>query len=261
LEKALRFGNQYQQQKASSQHSLFGEEVMVAAVADPEIPMGEPWTRSEMLDKELEVTGMYISGHPLDDYRLELSQLCKPVSDIEQFVGKDIRVGGMVKSIQHRSTKTGKGFGLFALEDFSGSYGLALFGESYINFKNYLEDGLPVLVSGRYQSRYARNPAEEQRMEFQVTHIELLSSAREKYALGIELILPASEVDDPLIDAIEALLKSNPGNHQVKMVLLDRQDKLSIAFNCRKYLINLSNEFVKAIERLQVNYKLIPKRT
>lgn len=261
LEKALRFGNQFQQQKAASQHSLFGEEVMIAAVADPEIPQGEPWSRSEMLDKELEVTGMYISGHPLDDYQLELSQLCKPVSDIEQYVGKDIRVGGMVKSIQHRSTKTGKGFGLFTLEDFSGTYGIALFGESYINFRNYLEDGLPVLVSGRYQARYSRNPDEEQRMEFQVGHIELLSSARDKYSLGIELALPASEVDEALIDAVENLLKANKGNQQVKMVLLDRQDRLSVSFNCRKYLVTLSNEFIKGIEQLQVNYKLIPKRT
>lgn len=247
IERAVRFGNQYQQQKQSSQHSLFGEEVMVATVNEPAIPDGEPWSFTEMLDKELDVTGMYISGHPLDAFRLELEQMCTPVSDIEKRKNTELKVGGMVKRPERRMTKKGRPFGMFELEDFSGSARLFLFGEPYLKLQHLLVDGQPIMVLGKYQQRKYK---EEEDYEFNIVNIELLHDAREKYANGIKLYLPLSQVNEAMIHRLDEILGRHKGDTPVGIRVVDYLDKYEVAFICRKHMINLSNECIADLEAI-----------
>lgn len=247
IERAVRFGNQYQQQKQSSQHSLFGEEVMVATVNEPAIPNGEPWSFTEMLDKELDVTGMYISGHPLDAFRLELEQMCTPVSDIEKRKNTELKVGGMVKRPERRMTKKGRPFGMFELEDFSGSARLFVFAESYLKLQHLIVDGQPIMVIGKYQQRKYK---EEEEYVFNVVNIELLHDAREKYANGIQLYLPLRQIDEGIIDKLDKILGRHKGDKPVGIRVVDYLDKYEVAFICRKHMINLSNECIADLETI-----------
>lgn len=248
IERAVRFGNQFQQQQQSNQHSLFGEEVMVATVNEPVIPDGEPWTFTEMLDRELDVTGMYISGHPLDEFRLELDQMCTPIPEVEQRKNQELKIGGMIKNPAKRVSQKGRPFGIFELEDFHGSIKLFLFGETYLKLQHLMEDGQPVMVIGKYQQRKYK---EEEDYEFNVVNMELLAEAREKYASGLTLELPLSGVDTNLVDQLDTVLTEHKGPTPVRLKVVDLLDKYEVDFICRKHLVELTNEFVQALEKVE----------
>lgn len=247
LERAVRFGNQYQQQLQSNQNSLFGEEVMVATVNEPIIPEGEPWSFTEMLDKELEVTGMYISGHPLDEYRIELMQMCTPVSDIEVRKNIELKVGGMMKRPEKRMTKKGRPFGVFELEDFSGSIKLFLWGETFLKLQHLMTDGEAIMVMGKYQQK---KYSEDEEYEFNVVNMELLHEAREKYANGIKLFLPVIDISEEMIDRLDQVLNRHKGATPVRFSLVDQLDKYKVEFICRKHMINLTNECIADLETI-----------
>ena len=141
IEKAIRFGNKYQENKNSAQISMFGEASDVQ-FDEPIIPDCEPWGIMEKLSKEKEVIGMYISGHPLDDYKVEMKYFCNaPVSAFsnnEEILNKDLTIGGIVTDVQHRISKNGKGWAAFTIEDYSESHEFRMFGEDYLKFKHFL---------------------------------------------------------------------------------------------------------------------------
>lgn len=256
IEKAIRFGNQYQQQQQSNQHSLFGEEVMVATVKEPEIPEGVPWPFSQLLENELEVTGMYISGHPLDAYLLELDQLCIPITEIEQNKQREIRIGGMVKRPVQKVTAKGRPFGIFELEDFYGTQRLFLFGENYLKFKHLLVDGEPIMVSGVFQPRKYK----EDEWEFNINAIESMDGARHRYASGILLDVNLLDLNEEAVNALAATLEAHQGNTPVRIRLVDTLEHYDIEFICRRFLVELSNELMDALDDLEPwQYTIITK--
>lgn len=254
LETAIRFGNQYQQQKISAQNSLFGEDVLVATVSDPKLPVATKWTIVDLLKNELEVTGMYISGHPLDEYKLELRHFCVPVSEIENLKNKEIKIGGIVKNYNKRVDKRGRQFGLFEIEDYSGSTRMALFSDNFIKFANYVEnDGIALLISGKYKLRYRS----EDEYEFQPTLIELMETTREKYGKELELSFGLSDLSNEMIADLETLLGKHKGKVPVNICIVDQLEELEVTFMSRKFLVELNNEFISSLNKMStINYAL-----
>src|SRR5690554_3777892 len=140
LEKVIRYGARHQENVNSAQVSLFGDSSDVQ-IPEPVVPSAEEWGAMEKLAREKEVVGIYISGHPLDDYKYELKYFCNTnlskIRDLNSLLGKQVSVGGIITNVEHRITKTGKGWGFITLEDYEGSYDFRFFGEDYLKFKMY----------------------------------------------------------------------------------------------------------------------------
>ncbi|MDX5417630.1 MAG: DNA polymerase III subunit alpha, partial [Hymenobacteraceae bacterium] len=154
LEKAVRYGNSYQAEQQAAQQSLFGGSAAVAAPL-PKIPEVPVWTQAEMLRREKEVVGFYMSGHPLDQFKLEIDSYCTcPLDKIEEYKNRDVNVAGMVTDVVIRTAKNGNPFALFTIEDYDTSMQMALFGEDYVKFSPYLKMGLYLFIRGKVQLRY-----------------------------------------------------------------------------------------------------------
>lgn len=256
IEKAIRFGNAYQESKNASQHSLFGEASSTQELPEPALPNCEPWLKIDELKKEKEVVGIYISGHPLDEYKIELENFCNTqLSDLKElanFRGKDIAIAGIVSESNHRISKTGKPFGSFGIEDYEGSFQFALFSEDYLKFKHFMEFGSFVFIKGKVQSRYNQSD----QLEFKVQQVQLLQEVREKMSQQVTLKVPAGAISPDFTQRLTQLLKDHTGKCRLRITLLDQEDKISIDLSSQ-FKVNPSNEMLKALQTLpEVQFKL-----
>ena len=141
IEKALKFGSKFQENKNSAQVSLF-ENSDEVQLQEPNIPHCDPWPNLEELKLEKEVVGIYISGHPLDDFKTPIKHFCNApldvLKDLNSLINKELRIGGIIGEVEHRISKNGKGWARFTVEDFTDSYDFRIFGEEYLKFKHFL---------------------------------------------------------------------------------------------------------------------------
>ena len=158
LEKIIKHGNNIQERQNASQVSLFGgmDEIQMPTI---ELPKCETWTKIEQLKNEKTVTGFYMSGHPLDDYRIEMENFCdiqigQISTNQKAYKNKNITLAGMITSVTHRTTKSNKPFGTFTIEDFDDSMQLAIFSEEYLKLRHFLVEGNFVLIKAKVQNRY-----------------------------------------------------------------------------------------------------------
>ncbi|MFN8277633.1 MAG: DNA polymerase III subunit alpha [Chitinophagales bacterium] len=247
IDKAIRYGNSEQSNKAMNQSSLFGGAGHSESV-EPKVENREEWPFLEKLKLEKEVVGIYISGHPLDSYRLEIQTFTScPLSQLVEFKDKDIRVAGIVTSAQHKIAKNGNPFGSFMLEDYEGNFEFVLFGKQYIEFKNYMEAGRLLYISGRYQQRFNQ----PDNYEFRITKIDLLPDVRAQYTKRVTLTLQAASITDSFTEALHEVLKKYPGKLPVNMKLVDEEEKISVTGPARKISVDASNEFLSALKELE----------
>ncbi len=233
IERIIAFGNQYQTNKELSRNSLFGDSVM-PEIASPKLPFCEPWTLTELLDYEKEVTGMFMSGHPLDHFKFELkyygiiklsdfNEAKESKTFITANAGKNFRVAGLVINAQHRITKTGKNFASLIIEDFTGKAELMFWSEEYVKFQNYLEKGKNLLITGFFKQRY-----NSEEYEFKVTSVTLLETAKQLLTKSVELKLDAQSVTKDMVDFIDRNVRHNPGNSSLKFKIKEPDENLEI---------------------------------
>ncbi|MEP6514128.1 MAG: OB-fold nucleic acid binding domain-containing protein, partial [Parafilimonas sp.] len=233
IERIIAFGNQYQTNKELSRNSLFGDSVM-PEIASPRLPFCEPWTLTELLDYEKEVTGMFMSGHPLDHFKFELkyygimklidfNEAKESKTFITANAGKNLRIAGLVINAQHRITKAGKNFASLIIEDFSGKAELMFWSDEYVKFQNYLEKGKNLLLSGFFKQRY-----NSEEYEFKVTSVTLLETAKQMLTKSVELKLDAQSVTKEMVDFIDRNVRHNPGNSSLKFKIKEPNENLEI---------------------------------
>ncbi|PSR52165.1 DNA polymerase III subunit alpha [Adhaeribacter arboris] len=253
LEKAIRFGNQYQAEQSSAQQSLFGGGSAVQ-IPLPKVPDIAPWSQTEMLRREKEVVGFYISGHPLDQFKLEIDSYCTCCLErIAEYKNRDISVAGIVSNIVIRTGKNGNPFALFTLEDYDSTLGLALFGEDYVKFSPYLKDGMFLFVKGKVTLRYKS----EDQWELKPTHMQLLGDVAEKLAQGVRLDIDLRTLSALQIDHIEQAAQESPGQKKLELVLCEPNERLAVEMFSRKYRIDPKLFIQKVKERELGQYKLI----
>jgi DNA polymerase-3 subunit alpha len=216
LEKIIRFGNVVQAQNVQHSNTLFGGSSAGYEVQSPKILNCEPWSLTELLDHEKEVTGMFMSGHPLDHFKFEISHYgilnlaeyneVKEAVSLQANPGKPLRLAGLVIDAEHRVTKTGKQFGSFTIEDYSGKSEFILWSEDYARFSNYLEKGKNIFMSGFFKTRYSR--AE---FEFKVDKMLLLESIKPLLTKQLVIDLDARHLNGDMIRFMEKNIKRYPG--------------------------------------------------
>jgi DNA polymerase-3 subunit alpha len=256
LEKLIKYGASYQASLNSSQASLFGDLGDESSIPDPELPRCDAWTKLEQLKHELDVTGFYISGHPLDDYAVEINQFTNVQiadfkDDLKSFKGRELTFAGLVSGIEHRTTKTGKPFGTFNMEDKSGMMRMALFSEAYLNFKQYMVNELALLIKAKVDCRYMQ----EDNLELKVTSIQLLSEVLDKQAKSVTIHLPLDEINEGYMAYLDDLATKNKGNCTLKFLIFDGTDRTNIEMASGKYKI-LCSEMLRPLQHKGVKFRI-----
>jgi DNA polymerase-3 subunit alpha len=233
LERIIQFGNQVQANKLNSAASLFGADSL-PEIPTPKLPMCEQWSLTERLDYEKEVTGIFMSGHPLDHFKFELKYYgIMPLSDFNEIkesntlvsanLNKSFRIAGLVIDAQHRVTKTGRNFGSLTIEDFTGKTEMMLWSDDYVKFQNYLEKGKNLLVHGNFKQRYNAD-----QYEFKVTGICLLETAKQMLTKNLEIKVEPASLTKEFVQFFEKNIKANPGKSSIKFNIYEPTENLEV---------------------------------
>jgi DNA polymerase III subunit alpha len=259
LEKVIKYGASVQD-NVNAAPNLFGESDFID-IAEPPIPPPAEWSTLKKLSQEKEVVGIFISGHPLDDYKLELKYFktneLSDLKDVERFKGKDLAVAGIVTAVRHGTDKNGKPYGFFTVEDYSGPFEMRLFSDDYVNFSKYMIDGFFLLIKGKFKSRFKQN----ENFEFKVQSIHLLSDLKDKFVESVELQMHLSTLDEQLIDNLDGLIQSSTGSCKVRFMVFDNMENIKVEMRSKRQGITLSREFVKQLNEMKnISYVLNPKK-
>lgn len=251
IENLIKYGNRVKEESASAQQSLFGGTEEGFEVAKPEPALSEPWTKMARMNIEKEYVGIYLSEHPLDDYKLELNHFCTAKfvdlqQDMESFENKDVTVGGMVTEVKHLTTKNGKPWGRFTVEDFSGSYSFALFGKDYMNFKPYMEKDWYLLIKGKVQKREWGDTNE---LEFKLKEISNLGDVREEKIKMINIKIPIEALSEELVTEMHDIMTRGKGNAALQFLVHDPDKDMVIPMFSRSINVEITKELIEYLER------------
>ncbi len=258
IEAMIRWASMYQSAKESMQSSLFGS----ASQEDlplPQAPQCASWSTLEKLEHEVEIAGIYLSAHPLDDYPHEMNYASSITIDQLEGLKQSNREGrhrlcGLLTDVQHRTNQKGEGFGIIKLQDYYGSIQIRLFKEKYLQFKALLNNGTAVMVEGSYEKSNFRQNEDE--WEFRVSNMVLLSSALPYlFKKSLHLFIKLEHADENLADKIDQLLKKHKGTLPIKMQVFDIDQQLQLPMICPKK-IQLSSELLEELDSIGLSYKL-----
>lgn len=248
-EKVIRYASKMQQEAQSAQASLFGESTGTQ-MPPPKIDPLEPFSEIEKLHFEKEVVGVYISGHPLDNFKFEMTTFCNApintLNDLEGNEGKDCKVGGIVSSVEHRMTKTGRPFGKMVVEDYTGKFEFTLWSDDYLKFKAFLMPGLFLFIEGVI----ARKTWGDMALEFRFRNIELLNELGAKRTKGLAVRMNTASINAEVISQIEDLCKEYNGSTPLYLKLKDEKENISLELLSRKYRVKPVNEVVTKFRKL-----------
>ena len=256
IEQQMRYGQRYQSEKNNAQQSLFGGDTGTTDITPPVIPACAEWSQLEKLNKEREVIGLYLSAHPLDDYKVIIRNMCKTqvgdLDHLDELKGKEIAVAGMVVAVQNLTTKTGKPWGKFKLEDYNGTHEFALFGKDYENFRKYLFSDYFLFIRGRVQPR----PYNDQELEFRITSMMQLSELQEAVK-EVHVQLAVEEITRDLIARMGRSVKEAKGNTLLRLNVYDRQAQVSLNLFSKSYKVSLTQGLVSFFEDNDIKYTVI----
>jgi DNA polymerase-3 subunit alpha len=254
LEKAIKYGSKFQENENSSQVSLFGEASDIQ-LPEPIIPIAEKWGVMEKLSREKEVVGIYISGHPLDDFKNELNYFCNAqltdFQDPKELLNKEVSIAGIVSSVEHRISKNGKGWASFFIEDYSGSHEFRLFGEDYLKFKHFL-----VPNSFLYLKIAARKNHYNDDIRLQFNNVQLLHDVLEQMSKKITIQLDINKLDENKLESISSIIEAHKGKKSLHFTVYDMKEEVKVNLPSRSKKINISNEFLSILDKESLKYKL-----
>ncbi|MEO7216143.1 DNA polymerase III subunit alpha [Mucilaginibacter sp.] len=268
IERLIKYGNDYQNTKNSSQSSLFGSSV-ASYIPEPAMPEAEEWPLIEKLKYEKDVIGIYLTGHPLDNYKLELEKYCNTtIAELkvvqkarsgeggEEIMNKfaelrkrgEICIGGLVGNVQHKTTKMGKPFGTFVLEDYDESYEFAFFGEDYVKFRNLMMDGYFLHIKGNIEEKFRQ----KDNWDLRVTVMSLLSEMRDKLTKSITVNLDIRTLNDQVIDNLMQMVSTNNEKYPARSCALkfkinDGEDSMYVNLSSKTHKVSPSDDLMAEI--------------
>lgn len=262
LELIINFGNRFQTNKVSESNTLFGN-LIPLEVTVPKISKCNPWTLTELLDYEKDITGMFMSGHPLDHFKFELEFYnITALNEFNEFKdavamlpnpGKPIQLAGLVTNVQHRISKTGNAFGLFTIEDYSGKTEFMLFSKEYIQCTNFLEKGLNLYIQGNFKQRY--NQSE---YSFQIKQITLLETIKKELTKLFIINLQPEYLESEFIQFVEQNIKLNPGKTALKINVVDHNENIQITFSLDGGF-TMNDELIAALSKNKsIEFNVVP---
>ena len=255
IEQLMRYGQRFQAEKNNAQQSLFGGGGQVD-IQRPVLPACADWTQLETLAKEREMIGLYLSAHPLDDYKVIINHMCKTqlteLENLEPFKGQEIAVAGMVVSVQNLMTKTGKPWGKFVLEDYNGTHEFALFGKDYENFRKYLFSDYFLFIRGRVQPK----PYNDKELEFKIISMVQLSEMRDTMIKEMNVLLPVEDVTPTLVRELTEKVKEAKGETLFRISVIDREAHVSLSLFSKSHKVSLTQSLVSYLDDNEIKYSI-----
>jgi len=244
LERLMRFGNQVQASSSMVTNSLFGDAIM-PEIKPPVIPECDKWGLPELLDREKEVVGIYLSAHPLDGYKFEMENYgFVPINQMEALRGKTIRIAGFVTDVVHATTKKGSKFGKMMLNDYSGNTEIVLWEKNYVAFGNYLVNGQKIIINGIYNE----HPYRPGTMELQIQSMMLLDEVRKTMTKRIHLALTLDKVTEEFASFVVDNVQKYPGSTELIISVKDLDNEMQIKMKSQNKKILLSDELITYIQ-------------
>ncbi|MBN1789777.1 MAG: DNA polymerase III subunit alpha [Bacteroidales bacterium] len=255
-EQLIRYGNRMQGQ-SNSAPTLFGG-VNAIEVIKPRPAQSLEWPPLVKLNKEKEVIGIYLSSHPLDNFKLEMSQFCNvtlaELRDLEQLRGKEIAIAGMITTVKHATTKNGKPYGSFTIEDYTDTFSMTLFNKDYENYRKYLYEGYSLLIKGMIAENTWKNNPE---LELKIKNIYMLSSVRDELVQNIQIKLSVDMITEKLTEHLARFTQKNTGNSNLRVQIVDPAENISVDMFCRTQRVALSDELIEFLSNNhEIEFKL-----
>lgn len=257
IEILLRYGQTYQQEQNQMQNSLFGDMGGVE-IATPKPPEAEQWSTIELLKKERDLVGIYLSAHPLDEYSVVLNSMCnlrcdqltRDMDKQEMAKTAELTFGGIVSSVTSRFTKNNKPFGIVTIEDFNGQGELALFGDEWTKWQHMLKEEYIVYITATMRQRFANAPNS---LELVIKSVEFMNDVKDKRIERFTIYIDSTLLHNSRMNDLEVLLKSNPGNvplyfnihdseHNTDLTLLSHNTTIDPSKKLLNFLDDLNNE-------------------
>jgi DNA polymerase-3 subunit alpha len=204
---------------------LFGEASEVQ-IAEPVVPPCEDWSTMEKLAKEKEVVGIYISGHPLDDFKYEIKYFCNSklelLKDMNKYIGKNLAFGGIISNVQHRISKNGKGWASFHLEGYDENYEFRIFGEEYLKYRHYLIPNSYTYIKVFIKEGWSNNETgKKSDPSIQFVDFKMLQDVFDNFAKKMSILLNIQELNSEFITNLNSIFQSNKGNHSVTFEIVE----------------------------------------
>ena len=254
IEQLMRYGQRFQTEQNNAQQSLFGGGEHVD-IQRPVLPACADWSQLEKLTKEREMVGLYLSAHPLDDYKIIIDHMCKTqlseLENLDALKGQEIAVAGMVVGVQNLMTKTGKPWGKFKLEDYNGGHEFALFGKDYENFRKYLFPDYFLFVRGRVQAK----PYNDKELEFKIISMVQLQEMRDTIKEMI-VQLPIEEVTEAFIHDLTERVRESKGDTLLRLNVYDRGAQVSLRLFSKSHKVSLSQSLVGYLDDNSIHYSI-----
>jgi DNA polymerase-3 subunit alpha len=260
IEIVMRYGQLYQTEQQQAQNSLFGD-FGALEIQTPTLPKSaDRWSDIERLNKERELVGIYLSAHPLDEYKIVLDNLCNTrcdeLADVANLAGReDVTIGGIVTAVRTGFTKNGKPFGIVTLEDFVGSGELPLFGEAWGEKSGFFTIGASVYITGKVRPRFSYNP--DGPKDLGITGVEFLQTIKERAIDRITISMTADLLNDEVVTELSELIAAHPGKTNIFFQLHDLTGKNHVLLKSTTKTVDVKSELIQFIEQTPaLDYKI-----
>jgi len=260
LEKVIRYGAKFQENENSSQVSLFGDASEVQ-IPEPVVPPCEEWGTMEKLRREKEVVGIYISGHPLDDFRAEIKAFANAnvsfFHNLDDQLNRELCFAGVITDVQHRVARNGKGWAVFTLEDYTDTFEFRIFGEEYLKFRHFLMINSFVFIKVFVREGWVnRDTGKKGDPRLQYNQFMLLQEVMENHARKLTIKLNIDQLKEDHILDLKNTLRSHKGKHQLQFTVYEMEDEIKVTLSSRKQKVQISSELLATLENKEVHYKL-----
>ncbi len=260
LEKAIRYGAKHQESLNSAQTNLFGDE-SASQIEEIRIPACDSWGTLERLKQEKEVVGIYLSAHPLDDFKREMKHFSTApltvLSDLDPLVNRELSFGGIVNGVEHRISKNGKGWAIFQLEDFDDQYEFKIFGEEYLKYRHFLLSNGFIRVRVKIVEGWRnRETGKVGAPRMQFVAFEMLHDTLANNVKRLTLQLDLKQLDTARIQQIGEIVQSHKGDKALMVDVFHNEEQIKLTLPSRKQKVAVSNELLAHLEQEALLYKL-----
>jgi DNA polymerase III subunit alpha len=251
IEHLLKYGQGYQQQKNSSVNSLFGEAASDTMMTTPTIPKVEEWNLIQKLNYEKDCVGIYLSGHPLDDFKMEMGFANTTLEKVADIRGQKIKLAVFVSAAQQRVAQNGNPWGFFTIQDYSGSYEFRLFKENYARFAPILQVGASVFIEGEMRTRF-----NSEEYELNIKEVRFLGGLSDDLTESITVMIPIEQISHQMIEDLDVICRKHKGKHKLKVQFLDATNRQTLHLFSPDKKVNANGDFIVDIEKHGLRYKV-----
>jgi DNA polymerase III subunit alpha len=253
LEKVIRYGQVIATQNATTTNTLFGDLPISMEIPPPRLLDCTTWSLTTQLEHEKEVTGMFLSGHPLDHYKFEMKHYAvTPMIDFNEFKeaiklqpnpGRMFRLLGLIADAQHRIARSGNKYGNFVIEDYSGKTDIVLFSEDYLRLSPFLQQGSTVFMTGYFKQRYNKDE-----YEFKVMSVSLAETMKKSLTKQVNIEVHPENISKGMIDFVENNLKHHPGPAGLRFILSEPRNNMRISLVTSGKGFEMNEEMIHFLE-------------